>query len=419
MKTCIIEPHDSFIARDGRPFGLIAGVRAASLPFPFPSTTTGGVRTRAGLDAEGVFDAGKISDVKNLNVHGALLVEIDDHGNVAQWFAHAPADALLFDTDDSDKDKAKVCRLIPGELPDGAVTNLPDGLMSLYLQSKDKSKPHGYAPRFWNWAAFEEWLIDPKDFEIGSLYDFGISGLPQDERSHVGIERDSQTNEQGSLFQTRGLEFTRQKQKLSDGSTKLDKAARLALAVSTDAMNIESGIASLGGERRLVTWRDFQGTKDILNSSCPKDILERIVEDKACRVVLLTPAYFAQGWKPKWMTDDKAGVQGDLTVRLKAAAIARAQVVSGWDFEFVGKNEAGKVVQGRPKPTRRLVAAGAVFFLKFNGNEESLEERIKDWIKATWMRCISDDDVRHGTTPRKDGFGLAVLGRWPEGKDVS
>ena len=53
MKTWIIEPHDSFIARDGRPFGLIAGVRAASLPFPFPSTTTGGVRTRAGLDAAG------------------------------------------------------------------------------------------------------------------------------------------------------------------------------------------------------------------------------------------------------------------------------------------------------------------------------------------------------------------------------
>lgn len=419
MKTWIIEPHDSFLARDGRPFGLIAGVRATSLPFPFPSTTTGGVRTRAGLDAEGVFDAGQISEVKNHHVHGALLVEINDHGHVAQWFAHAPADALLLDADDSSKDQAIVCRLVPGELPDGAVTNLPNGLMPLYLQSQNKSKPHGYAPRFWNWTEFEKWLIDPKDGEVESLYGFGISGLPQDERSHVGIERDSQTNEQGGLFQTRGLEFTRQKQKLQDGSTKLAKAARLALAVSTDATNIKTGIASLGGERRLVTWRDFQGTEDILNSSCPQEILERIVEDKACRVVLLTPAYFAQGWKPRWMTDGKAGLQGDLTVGLKAAAIARTQVVSGWDFEFVGKNAEGKVIQGRPKPTRRLVPAGAVFFLKFKGNANGLEDRIKDWIKATWMRCVSDDDVKHGSTPRKDGFGLAVLGRWPEGKDVN
>ncbi|MEN3336146.1 MAG: CRISPR-associated protein Cmr3 [Blastocatellia bacterium] len=417
MKTWIIEPHDSFIARDGRPFGLIAGVRAASLPFPFPSTTTGGVRTRAGLDAAGVFDAAKISEVKTFHVHGALLVELDDHGTVVRWFAHAPADALLLDADDRDTDKAKVCRLVPGELPDNAATNLPDGLMPLYLQSKDK--PHGYAPRFWNWAAFEKWLFDPKNFKVKSLYDFGIRELPQDERSHVGIERDSQTSEQGHLFQTRGLEFTRRKQRFEDGSTQLDKAARLALAVSTDATNIETGVASLGGERRLITWRDFQGEENILDSQCPDAIVKAIVEDKACRVVVLTPAYFAQGWKPRWMTDDKAGIQGDLTVSLKAAAISRAQVVSGWDFEFVGKNDEGKVIRGRPKPTRRLVPAGAVFFLKFSGNEAGLKARIEEWIKATWMRCVSDDDEKWKMTPRRDGFGLAVLGRWPEGKEAN
>src|SRR5437764_6432698 len=126
MKTWIIEPHDSFIARDGRPFGLIAGVRATSLPFPFPSTTTGGVRTRAGLDTEGIFDTGKICEVKRFEVRGPVLVALDHLGNVAEWFAHAPADALLLDADDRDKDKAKVCRLAPRELPDGAATNLPD-----------------------------------------------------------------------------------------------------------------------------------------------------------------------------------------------------------------------------------------------------------------------------------------------------
>src|SRR5437870_2089345 len=148
MKTWIIEPHDSFIARDGRPFGLIAGVRATSLPFPFPSTTTGGVRTRAGLDAAGVFDANRISEVKTFQVRGALLVELDDHGNVVQWLAHAPADTLLLDANDGDKNSAKVCRLVPRKLPDDAATNLPEGLMSLYLQSKDKNKPHGYPLRF-------------------------------------------------------------------------------------------------------------------------------------------------------------------------------------------------------------------------------------------------------------------------------
>ncbi|MBI3650821.1 MAG: type III-B CRISPR module-associated protein Cmr3 [Acidobacteria bacterium] len=403
MKTWIIEPHDSFIARDGRPFGLITGVRAASLPFPFPSTTTGGVRTRDGLNLEGVFDTSKenIDKVKNLSVRGALLVEIDEDEKVIQWFVHAPADALLLDAKDKDKNRAKVCRLIPKTLPTNAATNIPDDLMPLYLESKDKSKPHGYAPRFWRWDKFKKWLLAPNDCDIESLYDFGISGLPQDERSHVAIESATQASEEGKLFQTRGLEFTRQKQE-----KKLGTATRLALAVATDATKINKGVASLGGERRLVSWREFQGSENIFDSKCPSDIVNSVVENKACRIVLLTPAYFEQGWKPTWIFQNN-------NLELKAAAIQRTQVISGWDFEFVETKPDGRIIHGRPKPTRRLVPAGSVFFFKLNGNKDE----IKDWISRTWMSCISDDDTKHKTTPRKDGFGLAVLGAWKEGKE--
>ena len=407
MGTWIIEPHDSFIARDGRPFGLIAGVRAASVPFPFPSTTTGGVRTREGLNADGVFDVSKIGDVKNLSVSGALLVELDDDGSVTQWFLPAPADALLLDTTDKNSDKAIGRRLLPRQVPPGSMSNMPDGLSPLYLakvkddngdEHYDKSKPPGYAPRFWKWRKFEDWLINPTDFPIESLYEFGISGLPLDERSHVGIERDSQTSEQGSLFQTRGLEFTRQKQENDDGSTMLNTATRLALAVSTDATNIKEGVASLGGERRLVSWRAFQGAEDILATPCPPAILQSAKENRACRLVLLTPAHFEQGWKPKWVSDNRADLKSNLLVALKAAAMGRYQVVSGWNFEVPG-----------PKPTRRLVPAGAVFFLTLQGTDAEIEA----WANAVWMRCVSDD-----LTSRNDGFGLAALGVWPEGKDL-
>jgi CRISPR-associated protein Cmr3 len=113
--------------------------------------------------------------------------------------------------------------------------------------------------------------------------------------------------------------------------------------------------------------------------------VESIVENEACRVVLLTPAYFEQGWKPSWIIQNG-------NIELKAAAIGRAQVISGWDFE-----------KGKPKHTRRLVPAGSVFFFKLNGNETE----IRNWIDRTWMHCISD-----GEQSRKDGFGLAVLGTW-------
>jgi CRISPR-associated protein Cmr3 len=415
MKTWIIEPHDSFIARDGRPFGLIAGVRAASLSFPFPSTTTGGVRTRDGLNLEGVFDVSQanITRVKNLSVRGPLLVEIDKDEKIAQWYANAPADALLLDSKEENKEKAKdkaiVRRLIPCAKPEQASTNLPDDLMPLYLpkvkdetgiEKYDKRKPHGYAPQFWKWENFKAWLIDPQDKEVESLSDFGLYRLAQDERSHVAIESASQASEEGKLFQTRGLEFTRQKRE------ELFTATRLALAVATDAAKLNKGVASLGGERRLVSWREFQGSENLFNLKCPDEIVESIVGNRACRVVLMTPAYFEKGWNPTWIIQN-----GHL--ELKAAAIQRAQVISGWDFEFVGKRPDGSVIHGRPKPTRRLVPAGSVFFFKLKGEEAA----IRDWISATWMNCISDDDTKNGTAPRKDGFGLAVLGGWKEGQE--
>lgn len=402
-QTWIIEPHDSFIARDGRPFGLIPGVRAASLPFPFPSTTTGGVRTRDGSDAQGVFDIQETSRVKGLTVRGPLLVQLDQDSQVAHWFANAPADALLLDTEPADKDNADVRRLLPQVLPTGAHTNLPDKqLLPLYLQQSDKRKPHGYAPRFWNWERFLKWLRAPQDEANLALADIGTNGPPRDERSHVSIQNATQTHEEGGLFQTRGLEFTKQKAKDDKGDYKLETAARLALAVSTDAAKINDGVAPLGGERRLVSWRTFKpatGVADWLNSQCP--ISDQIVADRACRVVLLTPACFAAGWKPEWLINGRAGVSANgFTIKLKAAAMGRAQVISGWDFEKPG-----------PKPTRRLVPAGAVFFLKLQSNDD---EDIKDWIKNVWMRCVSDAAI-----DQRDGFGLAALGVWPEGKDVN
>ena len=84
MSIWIIEPRDPLIVRDGRPFGPNPGARAKSLPFPFPSTTTGGIRTKAGLE-NGVFDKNKIAEVRNIAVRGPVLVELDKMGQIANW----------------------------------------------------------------------------------------------------------------------------------------------------------------------------------------------------------------------------------------------------------------------------------------------------------------------------------------------
>jgi CRISPR-associated protein Cmr3 len=121
-----------------------------------------------------------------------------------------------------------------------------------------------------------------------------------------------------------------------------------------------------------------------------------IGKQRACRIVLLTPAYFNAGYKPT-----PASLVFDLHPELVAAAVPHAQVVSGWDM--LRDNGTGTV--GAPKPTRRLAPAGAVYFVRFDDKDDP--QAIEEWARALWMRCISDDEQS-----RNDGFGLVALGVW-------
>lgn len=383
MKTWIIEPRDPLIVRDGRPFGAdVAGARARSLDFPFPSTTTGGVRTRYGLAKGGNFDATMIAEVKNISVRGPLLVELDAKGHIDQWMLAAPTDALWFEYEAKDDKHAILQRLVPLQLREGEMTNLADGLSPVGLTNPDPQKPFGYAPRYWRWDRFSQWLQNPSTLtkaEKQAVTDFGHNGPLAEERTHVSIAPDTQTAAEGALFQTRGLEFTR---------TINEQRRRLALAVMTDADLPAGSLSPLGGERRLVTWRNNQDTQtDCFSDFLPK-LRSAIQDTAACRVVLLTPAHFKAGYCPEWLLQPRY----DVTCELKAAAVHRAQVVSGWDFEKKG-----------PKPTRRLAPAGSVYFLKLTGTTEA----IGNWVDAMWMNCISDEEQ-----DRKDGFGLIALGAW-------
>lgn len=381
MTVWIIEPRDPLIVRDGRPFGPVPGARAVSLPFPFPSTTTGGVRTREGLDAEGRFQREAIHRVKNVSVRGPLLVELDPaDGDVADWLVPAPADALLLDLDPPDPVAAVLKPLVPLELPLDAGTHLPEGLAPVSMPRPDPRKPCGRAPRYWRWRFFEQWLLDPRDRPV-TFADVGHNGPTPEARMHVGIRPDTRTadEERGGLFQTRGLEFA-----YAPGRQRLAGVRRLGLAVATEATNLKPGIGPLGGERRLVFWRPSRKTLPRI----PDGLKEKIVAHRHCRLILLTPAHFKAGWKPARLLEPREGVAPSL----RAVALHRPQVVSGWDFE-------GK----RPKPTRLLAPAGTVFFLKLEGDSRAIE----NWIDAVWMSCVSDEEQ-----DRRDGFGLAVLGGW-------
>lgn len=283
--------------------------------------------------------------------------------------------------------------LLPIKLPEGALTDFNQPvLVGLKNPDSEQGKPHKKAPRYWKWNIFQDWLLNPSQMaeQITKLSTLGHNGPGTERRSHVSIDPDTGAAIDGALFETSGLEFSH----TDAEQTRLVKTQRLALTVEVDnleqvqeqlsSLEIREGFASFGGERRTILWhKSNKGFPE-----CPKELVDAIVEQKACRVLLLTPAHFEDGYHPRWLEATREGV----TPTIQASAIQRPQVVSGWDFEKKG-----------PKPSRRLAPAGSVFFLSLQGDDAA----IRRWIADTWMQCVSDF-----SQDRDDGFGLAVVGTW-------
>jgi CRISPR-associated protein Cmr3 len=377
LQTWIIEPRDSLIVRDGKPFGANI-THATSLDFPFPSTTTGGVRTRIGLNQNGIFSypQNRLAELTNIEVRGALLAELDDRGEIKEFYLPSPADALLLqDERQKEKKEAQLYRLLPLDLPD-AKTNL-QGLLPVGLNRTDKKDKPCDNLKFWTWKQLKKWLKEGEDSNAVSLAHWGIESLKKDSRTHVAIN-DKFASDEGNLFQTRGLEF-------NYGNGSLSNAKKLALVIFVDDGNSQrlenkGRLAPLGGERRLVSWRKANQNK--LSVECPKEIKEKIT--RHCRLMLLTPAYF----------DDIFSNPNRTNFEVKAIASNRYQTVSGWDFET-----------NQPKPTRRLVPAGSMLFVE-------IKTDVEQFINNTWFHCIGDD-----AQAKKDGFGLCILGTW-DGKPL-
>jgi CRISPR-associated protein Cmr3 len=388
-ETWLIEARDPLIVRDGRPFDNTPGSRAASLAFPYPATTAGGVRTRAGIGFSGGWrdnDNALSQSVRQIGVRGPLLAEVQS-GEALRFLVPAPADAVILNTDPPNTKSADRLQLVPLTIPSDAATNLPENLNLIGSKVHNPNKAHSSAPRFWYWEKFAEWMVNPSTSdEPLTLTELGHNGPTGEQRTHVRIDHESKSNDDGGLFQTRGLEFVRVDR---DGHSQIRHRLAVALSVTTPDKfddKVAAGLAPLGGERRVVGWRrSAAGLPE-----CPIDVRNAIKKHKACRLVLLTPAFFEGGFEPTWLSQ----VNNGITAELKAIAVSRAQVISGWDF-----------LLKKPKVTRRLTPGGSVLFLKLGGGDD--EVKVDEWITKTWMQCVSDDPQ-----DRLDGFGLAAFGVW-------
>jgi CRISPR-associated protein Cmr3 len=378
MSLWILEPRDPLAVRDGRPNN--GRSESTTLPFPYPGTIAGIVRTRLGSDAHGVFEMGRdLKALLGVGIRGPLLARLD-----GGLYVRPPRDAVL---------GAQLRRLIPdkrglaeGTLVDDAFPGAPLCFASEHAPPAGKSaEPHAW----WPWELLARWLATPKELDgkdAGALLCDALPALPLEVRSHVKLT-ETWTAEDGMLFQTRGLRFT------------TEALAPLAMAIDVDAeatpgRALRPGIGPCGGERRLARWT--LADPSLRLPALPQEVRKALaVKEEACvrvRVVLLTPAIFTAGWRPGSLPGELLGLRHGITPRLVAACVPRPDTLSGWNFATQPQ---------QPKKTRRLVRAGSVYWIDLEGTPD---DRVR-WADDVMMTNVSD-----APQDQLDGFGLAAVG---------
>ena len=417
-------PHDPLLARDSRPFG--SGGRVRLLEWLYPSVVTGSLRTCLGKQMGG-FNEATVAALKALQVRGPLpFLE-------GELYVPHPLDAVL----KKEHDASRRCLAVrpQGTLAAGEGTNVPDGLRLAGLSGlgmdEEDFKPEK-PPAFWAMKSMIQWLVAPDGREDlfaappsrgapgprGSSKDLPpgfLSHLAQDHRIHTALSPESGTVQGGKFFATAGLDFLQVCTEASDGTDHGTKKGYRQITVAVDATSQDAKFQKLlealdtfhplGGERRLAQWRHHASAPKELAWECPESLRGALDRSEGrVRMILATPGLFAGGWLPGWLGGGKTAGPGpwrgtppgsDVELELVSAVVGRWKPLSGWSLE-----------QGRvgPKPIRRLVPAGSVYFFKV----------VKGAPKALanlWLRSVCDEPQ-----DRNDGFGSALWGLWNDAR---
>ena len=365
-----IKPLDPLISRDARQFG--AGSPMHPLNWLANTAIAGAVRTVLWKNSESPASRETLEALKKVAVKGNFPI-LD-----GKIYFPRPFDII--------KSANDIYQITPGEFPHDSGANMPlDGLMPSFPDAEEDFKPEKLNA-FWEKDLMIHWLIHgKKDFTLDNR--LTLPAPSHDERVHASIDTSTGTARDGMLFSTTGLDFIHMN---GDGKTfEPERFSQEEISIDIDDSNLPARfVAPLGGERRLAEFSRHDEDSSLWE--CPEDFP---VIDGNLRLVLATPAMFAKGWIPDWL--DEPTLSGkipgtDITAKLISAVTERWQPVSGWSYE---RGMTG------PKPMRRAVPSGSVYFLRITGG--SLD------AKSLWLKsiCTGEKDIN-------DGFGLILPGKW-------
>ena len=320
-----IRPADVWLFRDGKPFTAGEDHIAESTFPPSPFTLQGAIRTKVLADKgnpsefarKGQPDpeVGYGDNFGKLRLCGPLLMRCKN----GKWerLIPMPADVVKVGK------RYELLRPNP-DLP--FATNLPNSLQLLWARTGERvSEAKNWLPES-QWENYLKGQPPSQAVRAEDLFTF-------EPRFGIAIDSTKGTTQEAMLYQAR---FVR----LKEGTALWAEVHGVSLG--------EKGFLRFGGEGRAAIYEAIQ--EPLQKSLKPLSQFNAANNATRFKIVLVTPAWFSGGWRPK--DGDWSKIFGS-SVRLVGAAIPRPLLLGGFD-----------VAKGVPKPMCVFVPAGAVYFFE-------------------------------------------------------
>jgi CRISPR-associated protein Cmr3 len=385
-----IEALDTLFFRDGKPFSMGQESWAEGRLFPLPSVLYGALRSAyLGQHPECFANRGEPDDVtSNLTIRG-IYYRLG--GNL---YLPQPAD-LVARKDTSVKNKREPGK--PYEIHPLDCTVIETGV---YAGASNLER----IPERLLMTGDE---VDNRDYGLTSNVDIntylqtGAKNIPLkslDAAEHIvlepkvgiGKDRISGSSADGKLYRV-GM-------KRYDG---------LSMVVELEGLELKpEGFLKLGGEGKGAYYRTLTLEDDLPGEMIAVPKLNDGA--KYFKLYLSTPCAFAQGWLPGWINAgsfegtyrfSNGEKEKELSLKLSTAVMNRYILAGGFDIK-----------ERRPKPARRVVPAGSVYYFELQGGD------MNDVIEAFHGRSISEPDKSPNRTSNHmlekchQGFGISYVG---------
>jgi CRISPR-associated protein Cmr3 len=387
-----LSPRDGLFLKDGRGWFTSESGRAGSLGWPFASTVRGALRTCLGHAHEETVGRPLAAD-EWLHLNAGLGVDavlplcrpVGTPFSAAARRWPAPRDGVVFTGEERVRPLTPTARSTASTIVlDGAGEATAIEGLRHPSPGEVSGKPDAM-PSWWCDAAFTAWLcgLPVKASEIAPT-DRPVSRV----QTHVTIDPVSGAAHDGGLFSSTVIEpLTRT---ADEGGA--HEWAVAAIGSGFEPGNLAGRRVRLGGDGRFATCEPMPPTAYAM----PDPLRHAFAAGpRGLRMVLVSHASFTRGWLPEWLElrqETLGGVMpGVGDVILRAACVGRPVSVSGWDM-----------AARRPKPTRRLVPAGSVYFFeKADGAAFTAAD-----AEAIWLWGIGEAAAQGEAT------GAVVPGIW-------